>query len=770
MTVFSKRGLLAASSACIALAFAAGSHAAEAAAAQAPAPAPAATVAGNGTEGTSVEELIVTTAGQSKASAAAPVKANLGETQPESLISSAFIHNFTPEMGDYTSVVLIAPSVAGISSNGGGIGDTNKTTLRGFQDGQYNLTYDGIAFGDTNDPTHHPADYFPPSNIGAAVVDRGPGSAGDLGQANYGGAIHLFSPVVSDTWSIDQKASYGTWKSWEAVTTLQTGELPHTNGTKMLLVFDERGSNGELSYSGGQAYNSLVKIVQPLWANWSLTAFSAIEYTRFFQSDANSGASIAQVLAYGKNFGLTGDPTNELYYGFNHEKKNTDFEYLDLRGALGHGVTLEDQFYTYFYSNKTISADDNSGLDPGPNTSAPKSSANSATDIGGYNKGNRYRVYGDVLRVNDDFKDGWFDATLKAGALIEGAVTDRHNILYDLTTGAIDPSKKYGTTTTGPLFPGTNSNVKTAEDSSWVQYQVFADFVWRPTDTVTITPGIKYVDFRRTIQGGVENSANGPQARTYLSGSNTYDSPLYFFTANWKFLPFWSVYAQYATGFLIPSLSYLYSDGLSLQNLKPATTTNYQVGTVFSRGHLAADADVYFIHGNGLEQPCPGVNTDGAYCNIGTSDYSGVEGEVTYALPLGLTAFANGSINTAKNRSTDQTELNAPKWTDAFGLIWDYHRWQAAITFKEVGAQVAYIDAGNNEHEIGAYNTTNGVVSYDFGRFKVKLAALNLFDHRDLTAIGAAPASTAPYALASNSFVQFEAGREVLVTLEAKFH
>jgi iron complex outermembrane receptor protein len=753
------RAVLAASTAMTAVFSAIGARAADAAAASPPAA--TATVAGNGTEGASVEAVIVTASEQSRASAAAPLKASLNETQPESLISGNFIHNFTPELGDYTTVVLIAPSVAGISSNGGGIGDTNKTTLRGFQDGQYNLTYDGIAFGDTNDPTHHPADYFPPSTIGAAVVDRGPGSAGDLGQANYGGAIHLFSPQVSDTFNVDQKLTYGTWNSWESVTTVNTGELPHTNGTKVLAVFDARGSDGELSNSGGIAFNEMLKIVQPITDRWSLTAFSALEYTRFYQSDANSGASVQQILAYGKNFGLTGDETNELYYGFNHEKKNTDFEYLDLRGDLGRGVTLEDQFYTYFYSNKTISADDNSGLDPGPNTSAPKSSANSSSDIGGYNKGNRYRVYGDVLRINDDFKDGWFDATLKAGALIEGAVTDRHNILYDLTTGAIDDKKSYGTTTNGPLFPGPNGNVKTAEDSSWVQYQLFADFVWRPTNNITITPGIKYVDFRRTIEGGVENSVSGPETRAYLSGSNTYDKPLYFFTANYRFLPFWSVYAQYATGFLIPSLSYLYSDGLSLQNLKPATTTNYQVGTVFSRGRLAADADVYFIHGNGIEQPCPGTSTDGAYCNIGTSDYSGVEGEITYALPFGLTAFANGSINTAKDRTTDQTELNAPKWTDAVGLIYDHRHWQAALTYKEVGAQVGYIDASNVEHEIGAYNTTNGIVSYDFGHIKVKLTALNLFDHRALTAVAEGSTNL-------NSFVQFEAGREVLITLEAK--
>lgn len=753
MIRYSTRSLLAASTAALVLAMGVAAHAAGAATAPGAAP----TVAGNGSEGTSVDELIVTTQAQSEAAAAAPVKANLDETEPQSIISGNFIHNFTQETGDYTSVLLIAPSVGGISSNGG-FSNTNQITLRGFQDGQFNVTYDGIAFGDTNNPTHHPSDYFPTSTIGAAVIDRGPGEAGDLGQANYGGAVHMFSPTVSDTFGVDQKVTYGTWDTWDEVTTVQSGAIQQTGGTKILAMFDYRSSNTELSYSPAMAYNSLVKIVQPINDHSSLTFFFTEQYTRYFQSDANSGESIEQALAYGKNFSLSGDPSSPLYYLDNQIKKNTDFEYIDYRNDFGHGVTLEDQFYTYFYSNKTISVDNNYGLLTSGDFSPPKDKADPQTDIGGYNKGNRYRVYGDVVRVNDDFKWGWLNGTVKAGGLIEGSETDRHNILYDLTDGNGD--YRYSQVT-GGMFTGDNQNVKTAENSSWIQYQLFVDFDLHPTDNLTLTPGFKYVDFRRTVDG-VENSVlgtGGSTVRGYIDGSNTYRSPLYFFTANYKVLPYWSFYAQYATGFLIPALSELYSDGLSTQDLKPATTTNYQVGTVFSKGRLSADGDVYFIHVNNLDAPCPGLNTDGAYCNMGTADYSGVEGEVTYVLPLGFTAFTNGSINTAKNRSLDQTEIGAPKWTDAFGIMYNYQRWLGSITYKEVGAQVAWVDAANVEHEIGAYNTTNATVAYDFGRFKVKLSGFNLFDHRAITsATGNTP----------EDFVTFQAGRELLLTLEAK--
>lgn len=140
---------------------------------------------------------------------------------------------------------------------------------------------------------------------------------------------------------------------------------------------------------------------------------------------------------------------------------------------------------------------------------------------------------------------------------------------------------------------------------------------------------------------------------------------------------------------MIPSLSVLYTDDLQLNNLQPSKTVNYQAGTVFSRGRFTADADtdVYKISVSNLEIPSPNGQF---FINSGNAAYSGVEGEAAYAFPFGLTLFANGSINTAKNTTADLTELNAPKWTDALGLLYDYHRWQASLTWKQFGSQVAY--------------------------------------------------------------------------------
>lgn len=71
-----------------------------------------------GSEATNIEALIVT-AERNTAAAAAPTKASLDAMQPQSIVSHGFIEAFTSENGDYSTVLQIAPSIGGISSNGG---------------------------------------------------------------------------------------------------------------------------------------------------------------------------------------------------------------------------------------------------------------------------------------------------------------------------------------------------------------------------------------------------------------------------------------------------------------------------------------------------------------------------------------------------------------------------------------------------------------------------------------------------------------------------
>lgn len=732
------------------------------------APAPGSNMTSAGAEGTEVSNVIVT-AERGLAARTAPTKASLDQVQPESIISHDFIERVTPETGGWTTVVLIAPSVSGITSNGGGIGDYNVVQMRGFHDGQFNVTYDGIAFGDTNDPTHHGADYFPTSTIGAAVVDRGPGAPGDLGQENYGGAIHFFSPSVSDTPGIVQKLTYGSFNTAAAVTTLNTGSQPLLGGGKLLLSFDERRSDGELSLSGGDQFNQMLKFVLPIGDKLVVTLYGAHEWTRFnFEDSEGPGETWQQTVLYGKNFSMTNIPTDEHYTGYNYEKKQTDFEYIDLKYQLTDSINIEDQAYTYYYSNKTISSNDLTGLVGGPNTSPPMAKGADQADIGGYTKLNQYRVEGDIVRINKD----WSFGTLKIGGLVEGSDTNRDNEFLDLTKGGA-PDNKF----TPPTYPFT-TNDKLLESSNWLQGQIFGEFNWRPTDSLTISPGIKYVDFTRNVDAAHENVGGGVKNQA-LVASNNYSSPVYFLTANYKLQPDWSIYGQYATSFLVPSLSALYVTGASLQSLKPESTTNYQAGTVFTHGSFTADADIYRIDATNLYLACtlpdptpgnPGGTTAG-FCNLGSARYSGIEGEAAYAFDFGLTLFANGSFNSAKQLGATADRIpNAPGWTDAAGAIYSHGRWQASLTYKQVGSYVQYNTVGTTNYtfHLPSYDVVNGSLGYDFGHFQVKLQGFNLLDKRTITSYTPSATATQLYAY-DGSIYTFQAGRELSVTLVAKF-
>jgi iron complex outermembrane receptor protein len=726
------------------------------------------TMTGAGAEGTDIEKVVVT-AEKDRGTAAAPAKASLDQTQPESIISRAYIDLATPETGDWTTVVAIAPSISGITANAGNIGEYNKVSMRGFQDGQFNITYDGIAFGDTNDPTHHSASYFPASTIGAAVVDRGPGAAGDLGQANFGGAIHFFSPVATETSGLTQKLTAGSYGTYAGVTTLNTGEVAALGGGRLLLNFDERTSDGELTSSGGTAYNQLAKFVLPLGRSWVLTALVVTEETYFHLADAGPGATWAQIQAYGKDFGLTDTFGDEHYSRWNHEHKTSDFDYVDLKGAVTPTVTFENQAYSYAYQNKTIAANDITGL-IGVNTSKVNSpiAPQLATDVGGYDKLNEYRVFGDIVRLNKDFGFG----ELKVGGLIEWSTTQRHNLLIDLTQGGT-PDLKF-TAGKYPLLQDAPTNAKLLEHSNWVQGQAFADFQWNVTDDFKLSPGFKYVSLRRMVDASNENVTGANTKDQPLHGSNTYSKPLYFLTANYRLRPDWSVYAQAATSFLMPSLSFLYATGATLQGLQPQTTVTYQTGTVYSHGAVTADLDVYRVNASNLAASCSIPNPSGGanlagFCNFGKARYQGVEGEAAYAFEGGLSLFANGSVNRAlqlaqaadpaagiTTGNPQQILINAPQSTLAAGTRYVQGPFLGSVSYKHSGTYVAAYNGGK-PLKLPGYNTLDGAVEYSLGRVKLKLQAFNLLDKRAITSFN----GTTLYSTLDSGLYLLQAGRDL---------
>ena len=96
--------------------------------------------------------------------------------QPQSIIDVSTINNSIAPSADYTMIANLTPSVTTVQANGPGLSEA-KNIIRGFTDGQYNITFDGIPFSDNNSFSHHSTSYFPAKLIGRMIVDRGPGTA-----------------------------------------------------------------------------------------------------------------------------------------------------------------------------------------------------------------------------------------------------------------------------------------------------------------------------------------------------------------------------------------------------------------------------------------------------------------------------------------------------------------------------------------------------------------------------------------------------------------
>ena len=356
------------------------------------------------------------------AAAVAPTRSSLQATQPQSIISRDFIERAVAPTAEYSRVVVIAPSLSGDSTNGPGLSET-KITMRGFSDDQYNITFDGIPWGDTNNPAHHSTSFFPAAVMGSAIVERGPGNASNLGYATFGGSINLFSKKPSDEQEGRLFVSGGTWNTRLYGGAFESGKMGSTDATLQLNV-QRLESDGYVNNNAIGSNNYTAKFTMPV-NNSKMTLFSSINRIKYVQPDNSNGPTLAQIASFGKNFGLNNDPTSFNYQGYNFTHKATDFEYLRLESDWGDGWKTDGRVYTYSYDNQTISSTDPTGLTAPGTKAAPTGNKN----IPGIDKQNKYRVYGVMMNVDKDLSVG----VLRAGVWYEWSRTDRHQ--YDLEIG-----------------------------------------------------------------------------------------------------------------------------------------------------------------------------------------------------------------------------------------------------------------------------------------------------------------------------------------------
>lgn len=768
-------------------------------------------------------DAVVVTALKGKAADVAPVSSSLTATQPQALITRKFIEESAPRVGDFTTTTILAPSMATTpNSNGSGATDGAKITLRGFQDGEFNITYDGVAWGDTNGPSHHSNSFFPSSTIGGIVIDRGPGRAGDFGQANFGGSLNLFSLPFEDKPVFRQTLTTGSFQTVQAVTTLASGPIDRLRGANGVMNFMEYKTNGYLSNSASDGYNQFIKVNVPLTDKISVTALYTHNYNTYYQGDASANATVAQTELYGKRFALSDDPTLQTYKGYNYTKKSTEFGYIKLAGELTEGLHFDNTAYEYWYSNKTLSANDNGAdlsigatalaaankviLNPPaayPAGTAGYPSSAKVNGLPGYTKRNKYRVRGDILKFTKDFDNV---GTLSFGGMYEVAKTGRARFDYDLLTMRPDYREK-AAQFAGPspcgdwpkqVAPGKTwdgacqvpLNIAYNEYSGWHQYQPFVDFAWRATDKLTVTPGVKYVHFKLHVDAPAVAVKGSIQP---LDIEDTFTKTLPFLTANYRVRDNWSVYGQYAQGFLVPNISAFYVNNPGAQKLVPQESTNYQIGSVYNSGHLTLDGDVYYIDFQHKIQTLTDLATNETYqTNLGGATYKGIELQATYVLPHGFSVFANGSVNEAKGKGDPLNPgynghqlAKVPRGTAALGVRSERHDLFTAndslivtLNDKLIGPQYATAASGTTAPTglVKSFSQADLSATYHLGHYSLQAQVLNLADTQDITSFkGKAllpgtktPAETSAQGGAANVFT-YQVGRSYQITLKAAF-
>ena len=645
----------------------------------------------------------VSAATQQSAPYQAPTQGSLTATQPQSIINQHYIDENASPTANYTDIINIAPSVFTTTPNGAGGMETKTTSIRGLQDGQFNVTFDGIPIGDSNDFTHHSTSYFMPQDIHSVVVDRGPGTASTIGPATFGGTVAINTRNPSETAGLTAYGSLGSFGTHLEGARFDTGVMQNWGDASAVINYKRFDTDGYLTDSRLKRQNVYFKLLKPLGND---TVLSLVAMYNTLHQNVSPGATLADITKYGPTYGLNGNPASQAYYGYNYDDIETDFEYIGLKHQ-GNGWTLDNKLYTYDYTHHGWN-----GADPNNNpNSDPGGTYYSASNVPGQRMLMAYRSVGDILRLTNDLGPG----VLGYGAWFDHQGNKRYQYEIDLTNG--------GAYNAATQLAATDRLMSDTLDS----FQPYVQYAWKITPALTLTPGLKYAWFRRNIDATVNNG--GAPA---LNFTKSWGKPLASVDLHYLIQKNWSAYAQVAQGFLAPNLNVFYVANPANNSVNPETTMNYQVGTTWRSHRLTLSGDLYYIDFNNMAQKVPGPLGSNIWANVGGAIYKGVEAEGTYYVGSGVSLYGNASLNRAYDKQTGLQLLEAPQRTAAAGVMYGRGPWYASLITKYIGHR--YGDTGETI-PLAGFAVTDFNASYTLHdlptwvkRAKIGLQVHNLFD------------------------------------------
>lgn len=719
----------------------------------------------------------------SSAAATAPEGNTLEAPSARTEVSQEFIQNFMSPTADYSEYVNLAPGTFSLNPNGIGLGQ-GATYFRGFQDGQYTMTFDGIPFEDTNTPTHHSWANFPSGWTAGVDFDRSAGLASDFGPTNFGGSIHLMSPSLFPDPVIKVTESYGSWDTRLMQLDADSGFFGPGNKNSFLMNVQQLLSDGYQTNNKQKRDAGYGKYQYRVNDRSSITLYGGL-VDIWTNTPKTTNPTSAQVAQYGDNYLLDSTPLlangtpDPYYYGYNTYHVQTDFEYAAYNADLGNGWKFDTKAYTTRYWNKqfyqngtavTLTAGKPSGVD----------------------KLNGYRHAGDEASLSEESKYGIF----RTGIWYDWAYTDRYQYPSNILTGVDTP------------LPNFHEHFVTQT------VQPFAEYEWHTAPKLVITVGVKSADYNMVLNqyqdngktvgclGGkaVSATTNAPPAciggEAFTTHAVNYNNFLPNVAARYHIRSNWSAYAQWSEGSIIPPSAVF--DTVNAQVLTPPHPTlarTYQVGSVIKTRRWTLDADLYYVHfQNGYDSYLDPVSGESIFVPTGPSNTKGIEAESNIVIGWGLSLYLNGSMGSAKYAegagipNGGEWVANTPKNIEAIALLYQRKNWDVGLIDKRVGtfyndnATLSYLINGvsipypvDQAITIQPFNLVNVFVNYTIKNAsflrgsKLGLAVNNLADSHNIVGITPAngPTALVAYAPNGNDLVNLLPGRSVMMTITA---
>jgi iron complex outermembrane receptor protein len=631
----------------------------------------------------------------SKVDKSEPSSLKLESRMPQSSINQEFIENYLSPTASFVESAGIAPSVTGFNSNGPGLND-EKLTLRGFTSSQITVNFDGIPFNDMNGVSYHSTLYAPSQFLGGVVVDRSPGLASTFGPANYGGTINLLSKGVPNELGGSLYTSIGTWQTQVSGFEVATGLIGEEKKTKVLFGGHYMSSDGYQTNYPSDRIGGFLKLESELTNDLKLTLFlSAINYKTPLPDKGTAGYAAqtnpifsGQPFYVGQNYLASCDARriDSSCNAYNSQDLKTTMNYIDVAGNLSSDWSFDNKLYNLSYNNMVWSTNGTDSATNVPGSGTGSLNSNSGTS--GMNNKNSYQKFGDILRVENHNSLG----TFRTGFWYESAFESKFQTYTNISTGAVSS-----------VLHSNNYNIITS--------QPFAEFEFKVTPDLLVTPGVKYSSYHLSYLASPDTTTN--LTSPISTGADyTYTHP--FLDLHYMIQPNWSLYGQFATGdaWGDPTKGQFdrnyagnytpYNNG----NIQPLIQTKTsQFGTVFKAPKWNVNLDYYVTKADNSVS-YDAVNQ--VYNANGSITYSGYEAEGNYKIGHGFSLYGNASKLNALYDVNGASAAYIPSDMETLGLFYNQSNWMIGATAKRIGQM--YVD-GKSGSPTGIANPVGGNVN-----------------------------------------------------------